>query len=143
MNDLKHTDFLSLTEQQKSVQMRKCLLALALFQEGYSRTQISEDLKVSRTSVNSWVKAYLSKGLEGLQEKPRSGRPMLLDSTQQKLLSQYIEQNTSKSTGKRLTGPDIHNYIKLKFGKDCHPDYILLKKLGCSWIIYRKKKCRL
>ncbi|TOK04638.1 DNA-binding protein [Vibrio parahaemolyticus] len=70
---------------------------------------------------------------------------MLLDSTQQKLLSQYIEQNTSKSTGKRLTGPDIHSYIKLKFGKDCHPDYvyILLKKLGYSWVTYRKKKCRL
>ncbi len=32
-------------------------------------------LKVSRTSVNQWVQTFLKKGLEGLKEKPRTGRP--------------------------------------------------------------------
>ncbi|WP_418954034.1 helix-turn-helix domain-containing protein [Vibrio parahaemolyticus] len=36
------------------------LLALALFQEGYTRTQIAKRLNVSRTSVNKWVKNYLT-----------------------------------------------------------------------------------
>ncbi|HBB9961651.1 TPA: transposase [Vibrio parahaemolyticus] len=135
-------DFKVLVVQEKSTRMKMRLLALALFQKGYSRSQISKLLKVSRTSVNSWVKAYLSEGLEGLQEKPRSGRPALLTPSQQKSLAKYIEQHTSLSTNKRLTGSDIHRYIKTEFGKDCHPDhvYTLLKKLGFSWVTSRTSK---
>ncbi|WP_424022290.1 helix-turn-helix domain-containing protein, partial [Oceanisphaera pacifica] len=55
--------------------MKMRLLALAHFQDGKSRTQIAQFLKVSRTSVNKWVSAYLNEGLSGLQEKPRPGRP--------------------------------------------------------------------
>ncbi|ELV8626781.1 helix-turn-helix domain-containing protein [Vibrio cidicii] len=29
---------------------------------------------VSRTSVNRWVHTFLEEGLEGLKEKPRTGR---------------------------------------------------------------------
>ncbi len=69
MNDLTYIDFITLAYQQKSVQMKMRLLALALFQEGYTRTQIAKRLNVSRTSVNKWVKNYLTEGLDGLQEK--------------------------------------------------------------------------
>ncbi|WP_424141072.1 helix-turn-helix domain-containing protein, partial [Psychromonas aquatilis] len=42
--------------------MKMRLLALAHFQDGHSRTQIAQFLKVSRTSVNKWVSIYLSEG---------------------------------------------------------------------------------
>ncbi|MBO1518298.1 helix-turn-helix domain-containing protein, partial [Oceanisphaera sp. DM8] len=75
MDDFKNTDFTALARKQKSIQMKMRLLALAHFQDGKSRTQIAQFLKVSRTSVNKWVSAYLNEGLSGLQEKPRPGRP--------------------------------------------------------------------
>ncbi len=139
MNDLTYIDFKTLAYQQKSVQMKMRLLALALFQERYTRTQIAKRLNVSRTSVNKWVKTYLTEGLDGLQEKPRSGRPALLSSSQEKLLSQYIEQNTSKPAEKRLTRSDVHLYIKQEFNVDCHPDYVytILKRLGFAWVTSR------
>ncbi|WP_372154290.1 MULTISPECIES: helix-turn-helix domain-containing protein, partial [unclassified Vibrio] len=34
------------------------LLALAHFKDGLSRTQIAKSLKVSRTSVNKWVRIF-------------------------------------------------------------------------------------
>ncbi|EOU2463402.1 helix-turn-helix domain-containing protein [Vibrio navarrensis] len=55
------------------------LLALAHFKDGHSRTQIAKFLMVSRTSVNKWVHTFLEEGLEGLKEKPRTGRPPLLN----------------------------------------------------------------
>ncbi|HAS8259443.1 TPA: helix-turn-helix domain-containing protein, partial [Vibrio vulnificus] len=55
------------------------LLALAHFKDGHSQTQIAKFLKVSRTSVNKWVQIFLEEGLEGLQEKPRTGRPAFLN----------------------------------------------------------------
>lgn len=42
MNDLTYIDFITLAYQQKSVQMKMRLLALALFQEGYTRTPNSK-----------------------------------------------------------------------------------------------------
>ncbi len=67
MDNLKKIDFNSLARKQKSIQIRMRLLALAHFQGGKSRTQIAYLLKVSRTSVNKWVKTFLEEGLAGLR----------------------------------------------------------------------------
>lgn len=52
MDSLNNTDFKKLASQQKTIQMKMRLFALAHFKEGHSRTQIAKYLKVSRTSVN-------------------------------------------------------------------------------------------
>ncbi|WP_049879011.1 helix-turn-helix domain-containing protein [Vibrio parahaemolyticus] len=70
--------------------MKMRLLALAHFKDGYSRTQIVKFLKVSRTSINKWVQTFFEEGPEGLQEKPRTGRPPFLTSEQKEQLSQDI-----------------------------------------------------
>ncbi|HFQ5337388.1 TPA: IS630 family transposase, partial [Vibrio vulnificus] len=133
-----------LASQQKSIQMKMRLLALAHFKDGHSRTQIAKFLKVSRTSVNKWVQTFLEEGLEGLQEKPRTGRPAFLNAEQREQLSQYIKARAMDSSGGRLTGNDIHAYIVNEFGKHYHPDsiYYLLNHMGFSWITSRSKHPR-
>lgn len=141
MDNLKNIDFKKLASQQKSMQMKMRLLALAHFKDGQSRTQIAKFLKVSRTSVNKWVKTFLDEGLEGLREKPRSGRPPFLTPKQRELLGQYIKTKAKNPEGGRLTGADIHTYIVENFDKHYHPDsiYYLLNHLGFSWITSRSK----
>lgn len=144
MDSLDNIDFKKLASQQKSIQMKMRLLTLAHFKEGHSRTQIAKFLKVSRTSVNKWVQTFLEEGLEGLQEKPRTGRPPFLNSQQRKQLSQHIKQHAEEASGGRLTGADIHAYIIEEFGKHYHPDsiYYLLNHMGFSWITSRSKHPR-
>ncbi|WP_446321243.1 helix-turn-helix domain-containing protein [Vibrio vulnificus] len=60
-------------------------------------------LKVSRASVNKWVQTFLEEGLEGLQEKPRTGRPAFLNAEQREQLSQYIKTQAMDSSGGRLS----------------------------------------
>ncbi|MEC6816722.1 IS630 family transposase [Photobacterium toruni] len=141
MDSLNNTDFKKLARQQKTIQMKMRLLALEHFKEGKSRTQIAKSLKVSRTSVNKWVSVFLEEGLEGLQEKPRSGRPAFLTSKQREQLSNYIKLKAQDSSGGRLIGADIHAYILKEFDKNYHPDsiYYLLKRMGFSWITSRSK----
>ncbi|ASU21220.1 hypothetical protein CCZ37_00595 [Vibrio qinghaiensis] len=67
MDSLNNIDFKKLASQQKSIQMKMRLLALAHFKDGHSRTKIAKFLKVSRTSVNKWVQTFLEKGLEANQ----------------------------------------------------------------------------
>ncbi len=81
MDSLNNIDFKKLASQQKSIQMKMRLLALAYFKDDHSRIQMAKFLKVSRASVNKWVQTFLEEGLEGLQEKPRTGRPAKHDNS--------------------------------------------------------------
>ncbi|MEL0661075.1 helix-turn-helix domain-containing protein, partial [Psychromonas arctica] len=73
-------------------------------------------LKVSRRSVNIWIKAYLHFGLTGLEVKPRSGRPHRLTPEQLANIKQYVIDNAIKLEGDRLQGKDIKEYIETTFG---------------------------
>lgn len=136
MDSINNTDFKKLVSRQKTIQMKMRLLALEHFKQGKSRTQIAKDLQVSRTSINKWIRLFLEEGLEGLQEKPRTGRPAFLTKKQQEQLRKFITTEAELSSGKRLIGSDIHDYIIQNFNKHYHPNsvYSLLKRMGFSYI---------
>lgn len=141
MDSLKDTDFHALAKKTSNARMRLRYLALAHFKEGQSRYQIARYLKVSSTSVNAWVKAFLEQGLDGLQEKPHTGRPSVLTEKQRAELARYIEQSAIKKDGGRLQGADIQAYILQHFDVkyELSNVYRLLHKLGFSWITSRSK----
>ncbi len=62
-------DFPKLIASTSNPRLRIRLLAASHLTEGLSRTQIAKYLKVSRVSVNKWVKAYLTHGIIGLKRK--------------------------------------------------------------------------
>ena len=134
-------DFPKLISSTSNARLRIRLLAISHFTDGHSRTQISKYLKVSRTSINKWVKDYLEYGLEGLNEKPRSGRPSKLTPTNLKMLKEYVLDNAIKPKGGRLQGEDIKEYIELTFNVTYQKTniYHLLKQLNLSWITTRSK----
>ena len=47
--------------------------------DGVSHTRIAERLDVSRQTVITWRQRYEARGLAGLQDEPRSGRPRTID----------------------------------------------------------------
>src|SRR4051794_6406826 len=47
--------------------------------EGQSNTAIADRVGVSRPRVIGWRERYQAKGLAGLQDEPRSGRPRAID----------------------------------------------------------------
>jgi DNA-directed RNA polymerase specialized sigma24 family protein len=49
--------------------------AILLAAEGLSNTEIAERLGQSRQAVSMWRKRFCQEGLQGLEERPRSGRP--------------------------------------------------------------------
>ncbi|EPB6520280.1 helix-turn-helix domain-containing protein [Vibrio parahaemolyticus] len=58
-------------------------------------------LKVSRTSINKWVQTFFEEGPEGLQEKPRTGRPPFLTSEQREQLSHVGRTSRRRCNGWR------------------------------------------
>jgi DNA-binding MarR family transcriptional regulator len=49
--------------------------AILLAAEGVSNTEIAERLGQSRQAVSTWRKRFCEEGLQGLEERPRPGRP--------------------------------------------------------------------
>ncbi len=134
-------DFHHLINSTSNARLRIRYLAVSHFLEGKSRTEIAQFLKVSRTSVNKWVKAYLDFGLEGLQEKAHTGRPHCLTELQLKQLKAFVTESAIKENGGRLQGKDIAIYIEQHFGIQYKKSniYRILHNIGLSWITTRSK----
>jgi transposase len=134
-------NFSELINATSDARQRLKLLAVSHFIEGKNRTEIASFLKVSRRSVNIWIKAYLDFGLDGLKVKPRSGRPARLTSEQLAQVKSYVVENAIKPQGGRLQGKDVQEYIKDTFSVTYEKTniYQLLHKLNLSWITTRSK----
>ena len=117
------------------------LLAVSHFLDGKNRTQISEYLKVSRTSVNSWIQTYLIQGISGLKEKKHTGRPKGLSENQLSQLKKFVVSSAVKADGGRLQGKDVQRYVLTEFGIEYKKSniYNLLHELNLSWITTRSK----
>ena len=117
------------------------LLAVSLFYEGNSRTDIAKRLNTARSSVNKWISSYLKHGLDGLNNKPILGRQSRLQQRQLGQLSEFIKRTNTELQGGRLTDEDIVHYISIEFGAHYHLNHIykILKQLGFSWITSRSK----
>ncbi|MEZ8779532.1 transposase [Vibrio splendidus] len=87
------------------------------------------------------LKAYLDFGVEGLVEKPHTGRPSRLTIEQKKYLKEYVTSNAIKPEGGRLQGSDITQFILDEFDISYQPSgvYRLLHELNLSWITTRSK----
>ncbi len=81
------TQLLTLSRNKTNARKRIRLLAVSLFFEGENRANIARRLNTVRISLNKWGSSYLEKGLTGLGNKPISGHPANLTSTQQLELS--------------------------------------------------------
>ena len=57
-------------------------LGILELDRGKSFTEVAKTLQVSIASVSSWAKEYRERGLQVIQDQPRSGRPMVIDGQQ-------------------------------------------------------------
>lgn len=141
MSPFDRIDFKSLIAKETNGRMRVRLMALSHIKEGANNSQTARNLQISRRIVNDWVNNFYAQGLEGLKEKPRSGRPSRLSEAQLAQLSEYIRNNSIKESGGRLNAQVLVNYIaqefKLNYG--ISNVYRLLHQLGFSWITSRSR----
>jgi transposase len=79
--DQKHLTAITRRGQAKARTFQRASALLQL-QAGHTLLHVAETLQVSRQSVARWRDRYRQAGLQALDEKPRSGRPVRLDGKQ-------------------------------------------------------------
>jgi len=138
---LEPIDLKSLISKETNGRLRIRLLAMLHIKEGANRAEAAIHIKVNRRMVNTWSKRFFEEGLDGLKEKPRTGRPKKMSPEQLNDFSQYVKNESVKTKGGRLMGHDFADYIAEKFQirYTVQNVYLLLHQLNFSWITSRSR----
>jgi len=134
-------DFASLAKQESDKKIYQRLMILEHLKAGMLQREIGNVLGISLQQVPYWRERFKEEGIDGLKNKPRSGRPPLLEKAKHDELRDKIEQAQSKLKGGRLRGEDMIDLIKQEWDVTytLNGIYRLMKEIGFSWISSRSK----
>jgi len=122
---------LSKTEKNKRIAVRIQTIALAM--QGLTCPQLVQMTGYPRRTIQRWVAKYNDESINGLVDKPRTGRPAKLSVDKQ---GQFCERVDAGPTGATATlyGRDIQQILRKNFGVVYTLDgvYKLLHRLGYS-----------
>ena len=96
------------------------LVALAFVLEGASRTAAARAGGMDRQTLRDWVIRYNEAGVEGLRDRPRSGRRPRLNAAQLAELARLVEQGPDIEVHRvvRWRCVDLQAEIKARFDVD-------------------------
>ena len=121
-------------ERDANVKERVLLVRRVLADKQHIET-VAQELHKSRAWAYKWYKRYNDKGLDGLKDKPRSGRPPLVNND---LMIKIRKELEDSNTGWDFR--QVMDIIKKKTGVKYHEVHIyrLLHKWGFSAKILKK-----
>lgn len=88
-----------LRKATKDAHMHTKLLVISLHMEGYQNKKIATIVSLDEHTVGIYIKNYLNNGVEGLNAKPKSGRPPQLSKVQENELYVTIKEKTPDEVG--------------------------------------------
>jgi transposase len=91
------------------------IYCVILVLRGFSASEVGKLYSASARAVAYWVTQYQEKGLQGLEEEARSGRPAKLSPDQLRKVKVFVRSETKKHA-KPVTAPLVSQYISDSFG---------------------------
>ena len=113
------------------------ILALANALDGMSREQAAKQAGMDRQTLRDWVIRFNAEGMDGLRDRPRSGRPAFLDEGQMAAFKALVLRgpNPERDGVSSWTAKDLCRIIENRFGVSYSGNGMLdlLHGLGLSW----------
>lgn len=104
-------------------------------QDGETSVAIAERLGCTDRAVRKWIRRYNERGLAGLKDLPRSGRPRHLETGREEDVRRRLDAGAQEHDGVcALRGEDVRRILKEEFGADysLSGTYVVLHRLGYS-----------
>jgi len=128
-------------KHDKRPEVRQRAMGLRLLHEGKSPKALAELLSVSQPTIYDWHRRWQRNGLEGLANRPKSGRPVKANPSYVELLEQVIEQDPQEQgyAFSIWTADRLRLHMKAKTGIELKPTQfrVVLKENG---YVYRRPK---
>lgn len=135
-------ELLSLYKTEIDPRLARRIQAIYLARKSFTCPQIMDLIGAKRRTVQNWIRWYNDGAIEGLKDRPRSGRPPKLSASQQRQLCKRLDAGTTESRRRRiLNGPAIQRILEQEFGVlyCLNGVYELLHRLGYSCLCPRPK----
>lgn len=117
------------------------ILAIAMVLDGHSRQAAADAQAMDRQTLRDWVIRYNEYGIDGLVDRPRSGRPPLLNAEQEAELETWVDQGPelAKDGVIRWRRFDLRERIRQRFGVKMHERNVgkILRRLNFRRISVR------
>jgi transposase len=93
------------------------LHGVLLVLSGMTCSQAGKLLNDPRRSVSDWVSAFKKHGINGLQDAERSGRPTVLNTTQQRALQVALKKTPRENglDGETWSGARVAEFVKNRY----------------------------
>ena len=112
------------------------LHAVVLNMEGKTAPEIADILKVHRSKVSIWLRNWQEKGMDGILEGHRAGRPPAISAVQRQELVDILDSGPVAYgfTSGVWTSPMVARVIKEEFAVIYHPAHVsrILHDIGFS-----------
>src|SRR5438270_468100 len=125
VSDLTEEQIRKLNEMMKedsSSRVRMRAHSILLSMRNYSIDEIADIYQVDRDTVSNWIREFKESGIDGLQDKPISGRPPVLNEKEKELVKKLAEKNprsvkriaeeVKKETKKEVSKSTIKRILK-------------------------------
>lgn len=128
-------------KHEKRPEVRQRATGLRLLHEGKSPKAVAEFFSVSQPTVYAWYHRWQIEGIEGLANRPKSGRPLKATQEYVELLKQVVEQNPQELEYRFSiwTTERLRLHMKTKTGTELKRTQLraVLKENG---FVYRRPK---
>lgn len=135
-----YEELCTLHRREKDARVKQRITIILARWDGVPVKDIARQQRVSRATVRNLVKRFNEEGIDGLHDKPRSGRPRELDWEQLKEVLLQSPQNF----GYPVQGWNrdlLLDYIKRTYGVSYHPQHIywIIRRLGFRSLVPRPR----
>jgi len=122
----------ALIKKEKDARIKERLQGVLWRLENIDYTEIAKRLKRNIDTVREWIKRWNKSGYEGLIDKPKSGRPTILNKDETKEL---VDELNVKETQSRTTCKIVVKQIMEEFNKKISEDAVrkMFHKHKISW----------
>jgi putative transposase len=135
-NNVSRSRFEQLYRKESNADTKeRMLLVLNVVYDKHIPAQVAKDLHRSRTWASDWLKRYREEGIEGLRDRPKSGRPSDIP---EEIV--YKIKNELLSSKQGWTTQQVYDIIVRESGIHYHHIYIytLLRRWGFKQKVPRK-----
>lgn len=136
-DDIASEELRRLARQESDGRIACRLLALANALDGMSREQAARQAGMDRQTLRDWVIRFNETGIEGLSDRPRSGRPAFLTEGQMAAFKASVLRGPSPERDglSSWTAKDLCRLVEKRFGVRYSENgmLVLLHGLDLSW----------
>lgn len=136
-SDLSASELRGLAGEQKDPRVARRMRAIANALEGMSRAQAAAQVGLERQALRDAVVRYNAEGVDGLFDRPRSGRPPKLDHGRQAALKASILKgpDPEKEGRSRYRAVDLCELVEEEYGVSYTKSGMinLLRGLNLAW----------